>query len=666
MSAAATQTHDRVSNDPLADAIDPAAERLAEAKAVIMAAIERQPDDPGAVFEDEAVEAWNVVRDASQAEYLRLRDLAKKAGAPKAEIDVAVNARNKRVSGKKKTQLNFQSNTSNTSNTGAASEAVSSYTETFQSYTSNTEALPDAPCALVRETDHGARLVIASDAALTVARVLRGRYSYCPMADMWHAFRDAHWEPLLQPSPLHEALTRWLYPATDGAGFTPRYQDSILTLIQRANMLALPQQPIGVIPFRNGVLDLTTRELTAITPANAATWRLPYNYDPAGDCPRVKAWLLEAVGGDADTVELLRAFLSALIRGGAYLQRFLHLIGPGGSGKSTFFRLATALVGACNTVSTDLKQLEQNRFEAATLYGKRLASITDSDKYGGSVNVLKAITGQDPIRLERKHVQQAGTFVYDGLVIMASNEPLVTTDYTSGLERRRVTVPFEHRASEADKATWREAGGEDTVLHSELPGVVNWVLKMSVAEMEHRISHPPAKTIEANREAMRAGNPASDWLMQCCVPESGAWTQVGDKKERRERDDGAVYFLDSETKLYPNYLDWCLRSGRESLSLRRFSTVIVDMAKTLGADVMVARRGPGQGIQGLRLKLPDEAQSAWRTRGPSVGSAGSSYTDVGSDRPQTRANAGSVGSVGSAPVFDFVSPAAQNERAEAF
>ncbi|RKT47493.1 D5-like protein [Thiocapsa rosea] len=417
---------DDIGNDLLSKATDPAAERLAGAKAVIMAAIERQPDDAGAVFEEEAIEAWNVVRDASQAEYLRLRDLAKKAGATKTEIDVAVNARNKRVSGKKKTKLNSQSNTSNTSNTDAASEAVSSYTETFQSSTSSTEALPDAPCALVRETDHGPRLVIASDAALTVSGVMRGRYSYCPMAEMWHAFRDAHWEPLLQPSQLHEALTRWLYPATDGAGFTPRYQDSILTLIQRANMLALPQPRTGVTPFRNGMLDLTTGKLRAITPDNAATWRLPYDYDEDGDCPRVKTWLLGAVGGDADTVELLRAFLAALIRGGAHLQRFLHLIGPGGSGKGTFFRLATALVGACNTVSTDLKQLEQNRFEAATLYGKRLATIGDSDKYGGSINVLKGITGQDPIRLERKHVQQAGTFTFEGLVFMASNEALAT------------------------------------------------------------------------------------------------------------------------------------------------------------------------------------------------------------------------------------------------
>jgi putative DNA primase/helicase len=66
---------------------------------------------------------------------------------------------------------------------------------------------------------------------------------------------------------------------------------------------------------------------------------------------------------DTGTIQLLRAFMAALLRGPAKYQRFLHLIGPGGTGKSTFIRLLQSLAGEKNTVSTDLKQLEQNRFE---------------------------------------------------------------------------------------------------------------------------------------------------------------------------------------------------------------------------------------------------------------------------------------------------------------
>ncbi len=65
---------------------------------------------------------------------------------------------------------------------------------------------------------------------------------------------------------------------------------------------------------------------------------------------------------------------------------------------------------------------------------KRLCMINEAGRHGGQLNMLKAITGGDYIPLERKHVQQSGSFIFDGLVLMASNENLQSTDSTSGLE----------------------------------------------------------------------------------------------------------------------------------------------------------------------------------------------------------------------------------------
>ena len=56
------------------------------------------------------------------------------------------------------------------------------------------------------------------------------------------------------------------------------------------------------------------------------------------------------------------------------LQRYMELIGYGGSGKGTILRLLTQLVGKNNIAVTDLKQLEKNRFETASFYGKKLQS----------------------------------------------------------------------------------------------------------------------------------------------------------------------------------------------------------------------------------------------------------------------------------------------------
>jgi putative DNA primase/helicase len=177
------------------------------------------------------------------------------------------------------------------------------------------------------------------------------------------------------------------------------------------------------------MLDPKTRELVRALWGVALTWSLYFNYLPKAQCSTIQSWLDQMVG-DEGTVQLLKALMAATLRGPAKYQKFLHFIGPGGTGKSTFIRLEK------NTISTNLKQLEQNRFEAATLYGKRLALITDSDKYGGSINVLKALTGQDPIRLERKHIQQSGSFIFGGLVVMASiEEALILPSLEAQLNR---------------------------------------------------------------------------------------------------------------------------------------------------------------------------------------------------------------------------------------
>jgi putative DNA primase/helicase len=198
-------------------------------------------------------------------------------------------------------------------------------------------------------------------------------------------------------------------------------------------------------------------------------------------------------------------------------------------------------------------------------------------------------------------------------VIVASNEALTTTDYSSGLERRRVTVPFEKRITEEEKERWNKHGGE-AQLRAEIPGLVNWLLDMPIEEMEYIIAHPPARVINANTEAMRDSNPVADWAMENCIPSSGTWTRVGIKEE--VKDMGGTFFLNEKEHLYPNYLRWCLQSGREPLSLRRFSSKVVDILKNvLMTEVLKTRRGGGFGLQGIQLKNENEPVHEWLKNG---------------------------------------------------
>lgn len=359
---------------------------------------------------------------------------------------------------------------------------LSGYSEDLILHQSNTETAlkPIIKSGeLISYNDDGkASLVIESEGAVILSTSLQGSVAYSLQAKTWHLFTGTHWQ-VCDDGQIDKVLINLLYLGTAGIGFRNAYRNNIKALIADGGFLPLPAMQHDLLLFKNGLLDYKLKILYPITPDNAQTWCLPYNYDAKADCPNIKAWLLKAVNNDAETVEFLRAWLAALLHGRADLQKFLHLIGSGGTGKGTFIRLTTVLVGELNAVSTTLKEMETNRFEPARYYGARLVKITDSDKYGGSVNTLKAMTGQDHIRIERKHQQQSGDFIFGGLVIMASNENLTTTDHTSGLDQRRLTVYFDRRATDEEKQAWQALGGEEVVLHSEIAGLVNWLLELS-------------------------------------------------------------------------------------------------------------------------------------------------------------------------------------------
>ena len=459
--------------------------------------------------------------------------------------------------------------------------------------------------------------MIDSKAAEVIAAAVRGILAWDAEAASWLLWVGTHWHPLTTPAPAEKILADAVHIGTQPLGYRLAYLTGITAIICRRGLLPPPHWPAHVVPFANGLLDLKTHALRPATPDNALNWCLPHAWDPQADCPTIKAWLRTAVEHDEESVQLLRAWLAALVRG-LSLQNFLYLIGRGGSGKGTLQRLAMALVGTSNAAISTLRDLEENRFETAKLYGKRLAMINEAGHYGGGVNMLKAVTGGDHLPLERKHVQQSGTFQFGGLVMMASNEQLTSTDATSGLERRRITVRFPRSATPDERAEWQARGGEQAVLHREIPGLIRWLLEMPEKEIHHRINHPPSRVLSDNLSGLAAGNSVANWLLECTIPgkctgkEGDPFaTQIGCRKERRES--GAIVYEHHDSWLYPNYLTWCDSAGRKPVSLTRFSAIVLDIGEHMGQQIHRAQhpRERSYYLYGLRLRQPWEDPFDW-------------------------------------------------------
>ena len=460
---------------------------------------------------------------------------------------------------------------------------------------------------LIRENDRGDEdLCPQSEAAALVADQLRGHFAYQVASASWFRFDGSHWREVKQLE-VDEAITALTYAGAAHLGFSNTYQNGVAALLLKSGNLALGPRPGGLIPFANGLLDMKTKILVPTKPENAQTWCLPFDYIPGAQCPVFINWLRTAVDGDEGTVKLLQAFFNAMLTGRPDLQRFMHFIGAGGTGKSTLGRLIFAIMGAENCTTTTLKQLETNQFETANIFGKRLVAIEDTDKYGGSVNVLKAMTGQDPLRLERKNVQQSGSFIFQGQVIMMSNERLATADYTSGIERRRVTVEFNRRISPVELVAWKRRGGEEAIIHPEIPGIILWALELSRDEVSAAFQTMPDRIRKANIDAALFNNPLADWMLESCLP--GGRCQVGDGREVMSTTGERVY-IGADEQLYANYLLWCRRSGREQVSLQRFSRTLEDAAQQFGVTARKRRVSDGRFMEGLRLRLPHEG--SWK------------------------------------------------------
>jgi putative DNA primase/helicase len=363
----------------------------------------------------------------------------------------------------------------------------------------------------------------------------------------------------------------------------------------------------GLLPMLNGVLELKTKKLLPHSPENRLTWCLPYNYNILATCEPIQEWLLTMCGGDRALVELMRAYLLGILTGRTDWQKYLELIGAGGTGKSTFTRLATALVGTENVHTTTLHKLEKSKFEAASIAGKRLVLINDSEKYVGEVGRLKNLTGQDTLPYEVKFKQSKGGFNPDALVIVSTNEVIQSSDYTSGLARRRISIPmFNQIKGDRQKNLIEHKNG---VMSGDflpyVPGLLNWVLAMDEDEATSIVKNYEVKV--PSLAAMKARtlvetNPIADWLDNFVVYESEAKTNIGVAK--RDKDSNSPHwYLNTERWLYPNYAEYCQESGTRPVSLRRFVTLLSDLGKNqLGLEIKRERDRHGSYFVGLKIR----------------------------------------------------------------
>ena len=224
----------------------------------------------------------------------------------------------------------------------------------------------------------------------------------------------------------------------------------------------------ALLNVKNGMLDLATGTLKPHDPDYMSSVQLPIEWDPTATCPKYEQWCEGiGIGPQLDDLEEL---VSLMLDPSRTPTKAVMMFGPSRSGKGTFLRLLVAVAGAENVSGVSLKQLAEDKFAAANVYGKSLnvsgdlssADVTD-------LSLFKMLTGEDLINADRKYGRQF-VFTNRALFAFSANElPAVSESSRAYSERIK---PFRFGESFAG----HEDPNVEVELRAELPGIlVRWV-----------------------------------------------------------------------------------------------------------------------------------------------------------------------------------------------
>ncbi|WP_028083607.1 DUF5906 domain-containing protein [Dolichospermum circinale] len=458
-----------------------------------------------------------------------------------------------------------------------------------------------------------------------IADVIRDQLSYDSLEQNWYEYDNKGiW---IKTNPDMVLLTCesevkkyvWLFPDSLGRphSISARFLQGIEKLLRGKLANNWTETP-GLMPFTNGVLELNTMKLLPHSHNNFLKWILPYEYNPVATCHPIEKWFNSQVK-DAGTIEVLRAYLYAIATGKYEWQQYLELIGKGGTGKGTFMRLAQALIGIKNTHSTRLARLEKLQFEPASLKNKRLCVIADSDRFVGEVSILKSLTGSDLIPYEVKKKQSESGFIFQGMVLICGNESISTSDYTSGLQRRRISIRFDKqikRDQQISLIDFRSDGSMSGEFVPYLPGFANWVLGIGEARAKELLKDHCKFSQDLNNQnksMIVETNPLAAWVDEQLILEPRHKTYVGIAKQIRVSSgemgntESWIEYRNVNTWLYPNYCSYAENTGLNPLSQKRFSSLLLDLLDAqLKLPIIKGGDRNGSYFMGIRIRQGED------------------------------------------------------------
>ena len=200
--------------------------------------------------------------------------------------------------------------------------------------------------------------------------------------------------------------------------------------------------------MQNGLYNIATNQLKPHTHRYLSRNQIPVQFDPKAKCKRFGRFLGEVVY--ADQIRTVIEVLAYTFLRDNPFELYVILLGVGANGKSVLMYVLTKLHGQENVSSVPLVTLLNNRFAQKELEGKNVNIDMEMSKATiNDVGVLKELTGQQPVRIEPKHLPAYSTRLWVKLYFSANEMPEMM-DFSDGHYRREVLISFPYQFEEVN------------------------------------------------------------------------------------------------------------------------------------------------------------------------------------------------------------------------
>ena len=437
---------------------------------------------------------------------------------------------------------------------------------------------------LTGEKPNFKKKVVANMLGEKIAKEWRGHICFDETAKVWRIYNAGVWDSKYDSEMERRFYSRIVQdvPAIEQYSYITnilRFTKGNLTVDSWDEVSSLEY-----LPFNNGVWSFQDKVLLPHSPNFRLTWKLPRDYCAIStNWSAIDKFLMTITSGNKSLKELLIASCAAVLQGRADLHKALYLFGDGGNGKGAFMHLLEMLVGTENSYSTTLDSICDNKFDLANMYGKRLTLCADEDKRVKGFGNFKKAVGGDTLRGEEKG-KRSFNYVYQGLVVLASNDPVFVGDNSYGISRRLIPIPFVYQVPD------KEAKNLDPVFKSDINAFTTYLLNLDREWVTKTLRE--SNQISAIKDLM--------WDLEIRTNSIAAFC------DEQLIIDPTASTLSAD--LFTKYEAYCAKTGFSPKHQNNFCPGLVNLCKNkLKHQVESAKSRDGKVIAGLRLRTQLDA-----------------------------------------------------------